>query len=500
MRRPNPSRKPARRRALPLGCWLWAVGCTPLPAGPAEPTAAPSPTSAAPLGAAPAPEVASAVSVANGPAVPGPSAELVDDGEPVYTPEIQAARAAARARLLPGSPSGEPGKFLPIENEAALEHFHRALEQLAAGQDADGKVRITAYGASHTQAGYYTSYLRHYLQQRFGNGGQGFLPAARINDYYRDPDYHVWSRGGQAEYVKPGEYPKHGRFGLMGVAIVAESNEDFGRVLPRNNKETALQADRFELFYAAEPGGGDLFFSVNWKPVRLPTDAAHPEPRYHTIETPELGWHQAQVAPVGGDEEGPIRVFGIAVERSTPGVVVDTLGINGARAAYALKWDQALWREHLERRQPDLYTLAFGTNEAVDVREPIETYEKNLRRVLGRFRQAVPEASCLLIGPGDFPEKRRGAWQTRARLLKVIAVQRRLAPEFACGFWDTFEFMGGEGSMVEWVAAKPPLAASDHIHFTPHGYVEMGMALGDALMRRYDAQRVDPASATVWGY
>lgn len=313
------------------------------------------------------------------------------------------------------------------------------------------------------------------------------MPAARINDYYRDPDYHVWSRASQAEYVQPGEYPKHGRFGLMGVAIVAESEEAFGRVLPRDNKDVALQADRFELYYAAEPGGGDLFFSVNWKPVRLPTDAEQPELRYHLIETPELGWHQAQVAPVGGDDARPVRVFGFVVERSTPGVVVDTLGINGARAAYVLKWNRTFWQEHLQRRAPDLVTLAFGTNEAVDVLEPIETYEKNLRRVLARFRETLPRASCLLIGPGDFPQKRRGTWQTRPRLLEVIAAQRRVAPEFACGFWDTFQFMGGEGSMLQWVAAKPPLAASDHIHFTPHGYVTVGMALGDALMRRYDA-------------
>ena len=29
--------------------------------------------------------------------------------------------------------------------------------------------------------------------------------------------------------------------------------------------------------------------------------------------------------------------------------------------------------------------------------------------------------------------------------------------------------MGGEGSMTAWVQSEPPLASSDHIHFTPTG-------------------------------
>ncbi|MET0411449.1 MAG: hypothetical protein ABW217_09130, partial [Polyangiaceae bacterium] len=45
----------------------------------------------------------------------------------------------------------------------------------------------------------------------------------------------------------------------------------------------------------------------------------------------------------------------------------------------------------------------------------------------------------------------------------------------------------GEGSMHEWASAKPALAAKDHIHLTNRGYVRMGMAFGDALMRAYDA-------------
>ena len=50
--------------------------------------------------------------------------------------------------------------------------------------------------------------------------------------------------------------------------------------------------------------------------------------------------------------------------------------------------------------------------------------------------------------------------------------------------------------MAQWVIANPRLGAPDHIHLSSRGYVRMGLVLGDALMRSYDAQRL-PATERV---
>ena len=50
--------------------------------------------------------------------------------------------------------------------------------------------------------------------------------------------------------------------------------------------------------------------------------------------------------------------------------------------------------------------------------------------------------------------------------------------------------------MRRWIYAKPPLASPDHIHLTRRGYVYTGIALGDALMRAYDAPLIEQADAT----
>jgi lysophospholipase L1-like esterase len=168
-------------------------------------------------------------------------------------------------------------------------------------------------------------------------------------------------------------------------------------------------------------------------------------------------------------------------------VVVDTLGIKGTRAANALEWDQAVWADNLQRRAPDLFVMAFGTNEATDAHQPIADYEERLSRTLDRYREAAGAASCLLVGPGDFPQLQPdGTVIPRARTSEIVDVQRRVATAHGCGFWDLRAFMGGELAMAQWVRSTPPMASPDHIHLSRRGYVRMGMALVDALMDGYD--------------
>ncbi len=440
--------------------------------------------------------------------------ESWSDDKPVYNAELLRLRADAQQRVLgqdkiiedatgtcvelspiPRDELGRPawrngnslGTFVGIENEAALEHFHESLERLATGRE--NRVRILAYGASHTQGDLYTGYLRYYLQSRFGNGGPGFMQMAEINRYYRPIDHRVESKGFRIEWAQKREPPDHSRFGLLGASALGRFPYAYARISPKNDSDLDLSADRYELYYSAEPKGGDIKLSIsNDKPIRISTRADVPEPRYEAFQTGR-GWHEIQVRPAGN---GPIRIFGLSVERSQPGVVVDTLGINGTRAANMLTWDKRFWHEHLRRRAPNLVLLAYGTNETVDRGQPIEKYESDLREVLADLRRTLPDASCVLVGPGDFPAGGGDHWSTRPRLLSIIDVQRKVSPDYNCGFWDTFAFMGGEGSMHEWATAKPALGSPDHIHLTARGYVKMGMAFGDALMRAYDAFHVAP--------
>jgi lysophospholipase L1-like esterase len=53
-------------------------------------------------------------------------------------------------------------------------------------------------------------------------------------------------------------------------------------------------------------------------------------------------------------------------------------------------------------------------------------------------------------------------------------------------FWDMFEVMGGKNSMPSWVAANPPLAGPDYIHFTPKGARKVAELFYKSLREDYD--------------
>src|SRR5690606_7454781 len=135
----------------------------------------------------------------------------------------------------------------------------------------------------------------------------------------------------------------------------------------------------------------------------------------------------------------------------------------------------------------DLVTFAYGTNEATDADRSIDSYEAGLREVIAKVQRVAPKAACLLMGPGDFPMPGEGgSWMPRPRVSEIIEVQRAVAADMGCAFWDARAFMGGEMSMTRWAASDPPMARDDHIHFTRRGYVRLGMGLVDAMMVAFD--------------
>ena len=256
------------------------------------------------------------------------------------------------------------------------------------------------------------------------------------------------------------------------------------RISPRDADDPNAQASKFEIQYVAHPGGGKFKVLADGKKIAT-VDAKSKTPGLgrHRFELP-LGAHTIEIRPAGN---GEVRLLGMIAERDDPGVVVDTLGISGTRAANMLRWDEDIWAASIKARDPALYTLFYGTNEATDTHQSMSEYRRELKQTLQRFKRAVPEASCLIIGPGDFPrEEEEGVWVTRPRVLEIVAAQREIAYEMGCGFWDSMEFMGGPGSMHVWATAKPQMGSRDHIHFTRRGYVRLGMAVTDAIMATFD--------------
>jgi len=411
-------------------------------------------------------------------------------------------RTGPRLRRLP-DPEQPLGLDIAIEDRdgMSMAAFHRALRRAATGE---GQARIVVYGASHVASDLFTGYIRDELQTRFGDAGHGFVLPVHPWRRYRHRGVEIQSsrddwtplriRAGDRE----SDY-----FGLAGVTVETDVAGAFGVVRTSDRHELGSAAGRLELFYLQQPGGGSFDVIVDDRVVeRVSTAADAPQAGYWTGHVPD-GPHSLGVRVVG---DGMVRLFGAVLERDRPGVIVDTLGINGARARYQLLWEDALYREHLARRHPDLVVLAYGTNEAGDD-ESMAHYEAQLREVVARVRETVPEAACLLVGPSDRPVRvDRRTYEDRPRTAALIEVQHRVATDLGCGFFDLVAFSGGPMSMVSWARSNPAFGQPDHVHYTRYGYHRLGEVLFGAMMEGFDGRREvlpavegDPATATALG-
>lgn len=374
-------------------------------------------------------------------------------------------------------------RIVPLEIEP-LAPFFIALAR--AERVGDGLVRVMHYGDSHTAADLLTAAIRRALQDRFGDGGRGFVALGRPWKSYKPKDVEIATSGAadwRAERVLVAVDPAtlDGRYGLGGVCTMGSRRGAFVRVAT-SDADYGDEAASFDVYYMVRRGGGSFDVRVDGRKVgTVSTDGDGPRSGFFRADA-EPGSHALEVRLRG---DGEVRLFGVAVEGRGPGIVYDNLGVNGAFFYTPLRWDAALLAEQIERRSPDLIVTMYGSNEVDSRTITRESYRADVRRVMARFREGAPDASCLLLGPPDRRgrDPRSGATQ----LAWIIAAQRDVAEEIGCGFVDLQELMGGPGSHGAW--ERQGLARKDGVHLTARGYRVVGERLAEEIVSAYEEYR-----------
>lgn len=355
--------------------------------------------------------------------------------------------------------------------------FYRALEKTF---EEEGKAiaRVGHYGDSSIATDLITSTVREQLQRRFGDAGHGFVIAAKGYIPYKhrgvrqSSNEDSWATREVARRQDGG-----GRYGYGGVQSRAERGA-WARVGTAQRGEIGSKASRFDVYYQEQPRGGT--FSVrldegDWE--RISTKGPEITDSIYSIEAPD-GPHQIELRYTRGD---PVRFYGVVIERDTPGVVYDSLGLVGARANRLLNFEAEHIAGQLRQRGVDLVVLGFGGNEASDDKTE-EAFYEDYARVLAHVRQGREDLGCLVFAPLDQASRRRGRIRTLETIPRIVAAQRRAAFDAGCAFYNTWEAMGGQDAMRQWYKAHPRLAMGDFRHATPAGYEIIGNMFYKALL------------------
>ena len=387
--------------------------------------------------------------------------------------------AGPRARRCASSRANTTALKQPIEHPAALAEFFAKLAR-SAQREAGAITRIAHYGDSATAADAITSTVRRRMQARFGDAGHGFLLLAHGDMHYIHKDVAYRSSDGW-EIDSIVQNPlRPGLYGYGGVQVRGQNGE---HATVGTSLEGALgrNVSRFELFYQRYRGGGPVEIRVDGDKLRTIKTNGNPEDAFEVVELTD-GAHTFSVRALGSQA----RLYGVAMERSAPGVVYDSLGLVGARAERLLNAEPQHIRGQIAHRDPDLLVLSFGGNEAGNQWLNPQQYERELTESVRLMRSGKPTMSCLLFGPLDQAERNeRGLVVTLPTLPQVVDVQRKVAEREHCAFFDAYTAMGGEGSMAKWLKARPHLATTDLRHATPAGYDVIGAMYYKALLKAF---------------
>lgn len=385
-------------------------------------------------------------------------------------------------------------KSVAVEDPSgkAMEAFWASLARTEKG--APGAItRVAHYGDSLLVSDLVSSTARKKFQARFGDAGHGFILIAKPWEWYHHEGINHSSSAGwrMNRIVNPRISDEMYGYGGATFRSNAGGTKASFSTLKQDAKpkgdpkeDVGHRASRIDVHYLEEPQGGAFDIFIDGKKLKtIDTKAA--QKRYGVASaSADDGEHSFEVRVVGGQE---VRLFGVAVERDSAGVVWDALGMNGARARLLDVQDDAHWAQALKARSPALVVLEYGANESGDTGYAWDKYEASLEKVLTQVRAALPQSSCLVMGAMDRAGSGAGGLETRPIIPRLVEAQRKVALKVGCAFWNTFDAMGGAGSMGRWTKTKPRLASGDLTHPSPAGGQLVGELLFGALMTGYQA-------------
>jgi hypothetical protein len=377
--------------------------------------------------------------------------------------------------------------FLNAEIPSELLPFFRALDSVSGNNG----IKIAHYGDSQIEGDRITAHLRKLFQANFGGRGIGYIPLA-------DPA-SVWAyqRSGSANWKRHSVFQNklsEGLYGVSGTAYRFARTEIRDSISPDSISVRVIEGNRANLKF-------NFTHVTSFEPVKL-AYAMPQSPTQVVVKTSDTSrtkinldgnkrWNELTLPMLGASsklelefegEKSPI-LYGLYME-GKGGIQVDNYAIRGHAGEGLLQIPVDILAEQANQQNIKLFIFQYGNN-AIPYLDSIgecKAFEEVYYRLFSRFRQTVPGASILVIGVGDMLTRVQGQDVTWPLLIEFRNAQKRAALRAGCAFWDLFEAMGGERSLLAWNEKK--LAAKDG-HLSPSGQQLIAAKIHEDIMAAY---------------
>lgn len=356
-----------------------------------------------------------------------------------------------------------------------------------------GKFQLVHIGDSHIQPDIMTAQVRDRMQDEWGNGGRGLIPAFNLARTNEPRDYVLKAGARVRDYSRILSRNWTTDIGLTGVAVRFDSSYTELYV------KAKVDGDQFAtvtLLHA--PSGGYETASVDGEVLfgkELSPWASQFMLRSLT-DTVTMG------VPCSSDFYGAILANG------KRGVMVHSIGNNGATYSSYCKIED--FGKQLQVLQPQLVIISLGTNEAFG---NFADMENHITRLIADISRHNPKAKFLLTTPMECQKRssrqvaqqvkvgggkrKRARYKTVYKTVTGYAVNtnvervRQLILDYGrrnkIATWDLYAVAGGKGASGKWVSAGL-MNPGDHLHQLESGYELQGMLLADALFEAFKRQ------------
>jgi len=360
------------------------------------------------------------------------------------------------------------------DTSPSFERFYEKFDSLINYRNR--QLVIYHIGGSHIQADIYSNRIRTYLNTFWPGlkGARGFIfpyTLAGTNGpwNYRTDGTGEWT--GRRCVIKKDT----SLFGLQGMSVSTYDSIAGIMVYYREKETMRYQHDRVKIYHNIN--------DRSWK-----VSFGNPELVTKVVEDTVVGYTQfflsKQVDTVTiniqrvAQDTGAFTTYGIELMNSEPGIIYNSIGVNGAAFPNYLRCQD--FSKQLNELKPDLFIISIGTNDANVLADDFDTlsFRRNYEAMFQKIYEVNPGAAILMTVPND-------AYYYKKYPNKNIAKERdiilQLASEYNIGVWNFYEIMGDYGSSQKWY--KSDLMHKDRIHFTYDGYNLKGDLFFEAFLK-----------------
>ena len=407
--------------------------------------------------------------------------EAADTLSPEELMELRlAALHAAKDSEFVAGMDGNPARFyLPNDDIEYLDPLFEAL--MAARQHS---TRIMYFGDSQLECDRITDVLRESLQSEFGGNGAGLLPAVQTigTTTARVSTWPELTRrvGFGAERQSGGSR----RFGPLSQVALVRGNATFS--LTAIGGKSFPHSGSFRKISVLMAGIGTLSISQGDEDVEFASqqDSSFTAMRVYSKTLP------GSVSRATIKAEGQMEIFGIMLDGGS-GVSVDNIAMRGSSGTHFTSLESSTFTPFFRQNDVSLILLQYGGNSVPYLKggKSISNYKRQMKSQIEYIKRISPNSRIIYVGPADMATLDGETMRTYHQLPQIVDSLRDAALESGVAFWDMFRVMGGRGSMVRWVDARPQLAGEDYIHFTPKGARRIANILSETIDYYYKYYR-----------